>query len=495
MQNLFKRNKTYYIRLSIDSNLQIYFNNSNLYIKSLKTKNKKNATIISKYLVAKFNYIKRSIMILSAKDISKYIDEFKRVSFDDIVNRNSYLNIQEIDTYVKELNTHVDIDNVLIKQELHDLMQMLDTNHDINSLYGLDTQDVEKFKKYIVQIKINALNEVKKSIQVNIPNNINTAIQHPNNTLSSGVTIKEAIEEYLNSKSGVSKAVIEQDKLNLGRFTKWCDIKGFNYVDTLKHKDIIEFRTYWKKLNPQTKPNTINRTLANISTFIKYCVKVDYLVKDISKDIRLKLTTKEKLDTKRDTYKDEDIKKIFDNIELIQYTSKTKQLKQYSKEYPLLIKLAMYTGARENELCQLTKKDIKVENGIYFIDINIDDDKSIKNISSIRKVPIHPDVLQELQTYMKSLKRDNLFKISAKQFSIDYGKFKTQLGFSNKIVFHSFRNTLQDKLKQQRVQNMIINELTGHTSHSDEKMTDGYTNRYGLEILYEELLKVRYELN
>ena len=22
---------------------------------------------------------------------------------------------------------------------------------------------------------------------------------------------------------------------------------------------------------------------------------------------------------------------------------------------------------------------------------------------------------------------------------------------------------------------MIINELTGHTSHSDEKMTDGYT--------------------
>ena len=34
---------------------------------------------------------------------------------------------------------------------------------------------------------------------------------------------------------------------------------------------------------------------------------------------------------------------------------------------------------------------------------------------------------------------------------------------------------------------MIINELTGHTSSTDEKMTDGYTNRYSLEILYEEL--------
>ena len=153
----------------------------------------------------------------------------------------------------------------------------------------------------------------------------------------------------------------------------------------------------------------------------------------------------------------------------------------------------MYTGARENELCQLTKQDIKIENGINYIDINMDDDKSIKNISSIRKVPIHPDILQELQTYIKSLKRNNLFTIASNQFSIDYGKFKTQLGFDRKLVFHSFRNTLQDKLKQQRVQNMIINELTGHTSSTDEKMTDGYTNRYSLEILYEELLKVGYE--
>lgn len=82
--------------------------------------------------------------------------------------------------------------------------------------------------------------------------------------------------------------------------------------------------------------------------------------------------------------------------------------------------------------------------------------------------------------------------ISATQFSIDYGKFKTALGFGKKLVFHSFRNTLQNKLKQQKVQNMIINELTGHSSDTSEKMTDKYTQKYGLEILYEELLKVRY---
>lgn len=40
---------------------------------------------------------------------------------------------------------------------------------------------------------------------------------------------------------------------------------------------------------------------------------------------------------------------------------------------------------------------------------------------------------------------------------------------------------------------MIINELTGHSSHSDEKMTDKYTQRYDLKIIYDELLKVKYK--
>ena len=127
MQNLFKRNKTFYIRLSLTKELQPYFDDNGSYIKSLRTKNKKNATIISKYLIAKLNYIKRSTMMLSAKEISIYIDEFKKVSYDDIINRNSYLSVEKIDNSIRELNSSINIDSPLIKQELHDLMQMLDS--------------------------------------------------------------------------------------------------------------------------------------------------------------------------------------------------------------------------------------------------------------------------------------------------------------------------------------------------------------------------------
>mgnify|MGYP003522700384 CR=1 FL=1 len=81
MTNLFKRNKTYYIRLSLNDNLKIYFGNKTEYVKSLNTNNINNARLIAKYLISKFNYIKRSFNMLDAKEIKQYIDEFKKTDY------------------------------------------------------------------------------------------------------------------------------------------------------------------------------------------------------------------------------------------------------------------------------------------------------------------------------------------------------------------------------------------------------------------------------
>lgn len=109
---------------------------------------------------------------------------------------------------------------------------MLNSKHNLDVIFGFDAEDTEAFKKYIIQIKINALNDVKKTIKTKIPN----------------VTIKEEVAEYIGAKIGASQKVIDQDMLNLNRFMAWIDIKGITYIDTLKHKDIIDFRLYWLKL-------------------------------------------------------------------------------------------------------------------------------------------------------------------------------------------------------------------------------------------------------
>ncbi|MCX6076703.1 MAG: hypothetical protein NTW78_07435 [Campylobacterales bacterium] len=148
-------------------------------------------------------------MILSAKDIGIYIDEFKKISYDDIINRNGYLSVEEIDTSIKELSDDIAIDSILIKQELHDLMQMLDSQHNLNSMFDFDAEDAETFKKYIIQIKINALSEVKKTMQKSL-SQISHAL-HASAPATNGVTIKDAIQEYIHSKSGISKAVAKSN--------------------------------------------------------------------------------------------------------------------------------------------------------------------------------------------------------------------------------------------------------------------------------------------
>jgi len=49
--------------------------------------------------------------------------------------------------------------------------------------------------------------------------------------------------------------------------------------------------------------------------------------------------------------------------------------------------LGLYTGCRANEVCQLHKEDLKEQDGIWYLDINDNGKKSLKNRSSRRLVP------------------------------------------------------------------------------------------------------------
>ena len=69
------------------------------------------------------------------------------------------------------------------------------------------------------------------------------------------------------------------------------------------------------------------------------------------------------------------------NLNLLILTPGGKLVKNH-QEYELIIKIAQYAGARQNEIIQLTKEDIKQEkdSGIWYFDINANNGKKIKNI-------------------------------------------------------------------------------------------------------------------
>ena len=227
---------------------------------------------------------------------------------------------------------------------------------------------------------------------------------------------------------------------------------------------------------------------------MKYCLEQEYLKKIIWKDLKIKKTIEEQLTTVQ-KWEDIEIKNMFDNLKILTH-HETRDIKlNYADEYSMIIKLAMYTGARENEILQLTKQDVKEEDGILYIDINVQDKKKIKNISSIRRVPIHEDIRTDLLDHIQKIKTKKLFKISTINFAGKFSKFKAKLGYPKTTkVFHSFRHSLQNKLKQAGVEPMMIRELSGHSQSQENEMTDKYTDRYELKILKENIDKISFDV-
>jgi integrase len=163
--------------------------------------------------------------------------------------------------------------------------------------------------------------------------------------------------------------------------------------------------------------------------------------------------------------------------------------------------IGMYSGMRREEICQLSASDIKEVDGIWCFDVNDDTGKSTKTKSSVRVVPIHPELIElGLVDFVsaKNNKEENLWGFS--QWKGTWGK---QFGnwwsihFNRKYVttdplktFHSFRHTVANHLKQKDVQESQIAELLGHTQ--DSITMSRYGKRYQPKVLLDALMKLDY---
>lgn len=144
-------------------------------------------------------------------------------------------------------------------------------------------------------------------------------------------------------------------------------------------------------------------------------------------------------------------------------------------KWPTLI--AMFSGARLNEVCQLRVEDVQDRNGILCFDFNDDDEKALKNIASRRVVPIHARLIDlGVLDFIEQRKREQAPRLFP---SLTYSKqngwgrnvgrwfnesLLPSLGMKDKgLVFHSFRHSMVTTLGQHDVQESIIKAIVGHT--------------------------------
>lgn len=140
-----------------------------------------------------------------------------------------------------------------------------------------------------------------------------------------------------------------------------------------------------------------------------------------------------------------DLKLIFDNLPL-----------HARQPWQLFIPIiALYTGARVAEIATLQTADFIEKSGIQAMRL-----RGTKTDASDRTIPIHPDLIELglLQLVAARLKKSklSLFDIAhhnqngaGATASKWYTKYKNSIGLKDKLkVFHSFRPTIVDHLKQ-----------------------------------------------
>ena len=174
--------------------------------------------------------------------------------------------------------------------------------------------------------------------------------------------------------------------------------------------------------------------------------------------------------------------------------------------------IALFTGARLGEICQLTTDDVKNIDGVWCFDINDDGDdgKLIKASGSKRVVPIHSSLIElGLIDYRNAVAKHSFINLFPKEIRSGNGRFSaiqkrlthhfSKLNFDSKEkeskVFHSFRHLVRTRLVELDVSEGLIDAIVGHSSGDRSIGSKHYTHTQLIQQKNEAISKLHYKID
>ena len=203
--------------------------------------------------------------------------------------------------------------------------------------------------------------------------------------------------------------------------------------------------------DPPRSISTINKILNRYSELFDYIKRHS----DIAENYFFGLTVKESKNQK-------ELRSVFSpEQQTILFTELNNREQKSSYQY-WLPRIALYTGMRLNEICQLHLNDIKVQDGIYLFDINDNDEKTLKNKASKRLIPIHSKLMNlgliervevlrgsnETRLFPELTFNGNNYARAASRWFSEVRKPLGWVGLEPKLDFHSFRHTVATELQK-----------------------------------------------
>ena len=274
---------------------------------------------------------------------------------------------------------------------------------------------------------------------------------------------------------------------------QFAHITGYKNLTELSRRDVVIYRDKLLEEN-YSVATTINK-LSIIKRLFNVGVDYELIADNPAKSVK----TQSKPSTKnRVPFDPNDLHRIFNSR--VYTDNYLPRGGGYEAAYWLPL-LALYTGARVEELAQLLVRDVCFVNGLgHYLNITDEADHAkLKNASSRRRIPVHPvlhacgfldyvtkhEASSLLFPQLKPNPRDKLGGYFSSWFSL-WLRNTLKIRDSRK-VFHSFRHTFKDCCRKNGIEEAVHDALTGHTSNSASRK---YGNElYPLEPLFAAMLQ------
>lgn len=136
--------------------------------------------------------------------------------------------------------------------------------------------------------------------------------------------------------------------------------------------------------------------------------------------------------------------------------------------------IAVFSGMRQEEICQLRLADVREVEGIWAFDLNLRTGQQLKNANAIRQVPVHSELVrlgllayaEEQRALGKDLLFPNLQPGGADDrlghnYSKWFSRYRRETGLFVPVRdFHSFRHSATTFMSRAGVQHTVIDAVT-----------------------------------
>lgn len=283
---------------------------------------------------------------------------------------------------------------------------------------------------------------------------------------------------------------------------RWFDERvGKKTVDQIARNDVLAFKA--KLLVEGQTPANIKQKLSRLRTLLQWAADNGHAATNVGHGITIKDTQAAK--NKRKPFDLPALNAIFGSAVYASGERPTQGRGEAAYWIPLL---ALFTGARMEELGQLRPDDVRQltypdpdgnEQRAWFLNLVASDGENatkLKTAESERVIPLHPE-LERLGfiVFAKAMMDEGRDRLFHQLTPGPYGNFTHKWGqwfakclrntwgvTDTRMTFHSFRHTFTDYVRRRDIPEGVQRQLVGHSS---KDIHDEYGSGYNLHWLVE----------